>query len=75
MRLDTANMSILATSPVVGEFNGYNLAAVVVCLIIGIRPDEIRKSLEIIQPVPGREMIQSAKGFSVVVDSPIIKRA
>lgn len=70
MRLDTANMSILATSPVVGEFNGYNLAAVVsASLLVGIRPDVIRKSLETIQPVPGRmEMIQSAKGFSVVVD-------
>lgn len=70
MRLDTTNMSIVATSPVVGEFNGYNLSAVVsACLIIGIRPDEIRKSLENIQPVPGRmEMISSKKGFSVVVD-------
>ncbi len=70
LRLDHADHSIIATSGVIGEFNGYNLSAVAsVCEILGISPDNIRKGLETVRSVPGRmEMIRSSHGFTAVVD-------
>jgi len=70
MRLDHADHSIVATSGVIGKFNGYNLSAVAsICEILAISPDKIRKGLETVRSVPGRmEMIRSSHGFTAVVD-------
>lgn len=70
MRFDTHDSSIIASSPVVGEFNGYNLAATAsIATILEIAPDVIRKALESILPVPGRmELISSSRGFTAIVD-------
>jgi UDP-N-acetylmuramoyl-L-alanyl-D-glutamate--2,6-diaminopimelate ligase len=70
MRMDTSSGSLLATSGVIGEFNAYNLAAVV-CILeaIGTRVDKIRDALSHVSGVPGRmEMIRSTRGFTAVVD-------
>ncbi len=70
MRFNRPDHSIVAVSPVIGEFNGYNLATVAsICEVLGMRPDEIRKCLQAVGTVPGRmEMITSSKGFTAVVD-------
>ncbi len=70
LRLDRSDHSIVTTSGVIGEFNGYNLATVAsICEILGMRPDEIRKVIGAVGAVPGRmEMITSPKGFTAVVD-------
>lgn len=66
----TAGHSVLSKSAVIGEFNGYNLAAVAtVCEVLDIPPDTIRKALASVGAVPGRmEMVTSSTGFSAVVD-------
>jgi UDP-N-acetylmuramoyl-L-alanyl-D-glutamate--2,6-diaminopimelate ligase len=70
LRLETADASIVTKSPVIGTFNAYNLAAASsVALLLGIQPDELKKAIQHIRPVPGRmETITSSKGFGVVVD-------
>jgi len=70
LRFNSAEHSIVTTSSVIGEFNGYNLAAVAsVCEVLGIPPDVIRKGIEAVGAVPGRmEMITSPMGFTAVVD-------
>ena len=70
LRLDTDDYSIVTSAPVLGEFNGYNLAAVsTVAHIVGIAPDEIKKALANVSAVPGRmELIKSSVGFTAVVD-------
>lgn len=70
MRFETPQSSIIASVPVIGEFNVYNIGAVVaVCTVLAIKPDSIRRGLEAIKPVPGRmETIQTPQGVSIVVD-------
>jgi UDP-N-acetylmuramoyl-L-alanyl-D-glutamate--2,6-diaminopimelate ligase len=70
LRFELPKSSIIAISPVIGEFNAYNLASVVaVADIVGIAPDVIRKALGKIRGVPGRmEIVRSSQGFSAVVD-------
>ena len=70
LRLSRSDHSIITSSAVIGEFNGYNLAAVAaMCEVIGLDPNTIRKGIEAVKAVPGRmEMVKSSKGFSAVVD-------
>lgn len=70
VRFDTKDGSIVAQSPLIGEFNAYNLAAAAsACLAAGLNTLQIRTGIESITGVPGRmEMIPSSKGFSVIVD-------
>jgi UDP-N-acetylmuramoyl-L-alanyl-D-glutamate--2,6-diaminopimelate ligase len=70
LRLDSVDSSIVASAPVIGLFNAYNLAAVAACTnILGIAPDVVREALGHVQGVPGRmEMVRASAGFTVVVD-------
>lgn len=70
VRFDTVDGSIVSQSPLIGEFNAYNLAAAAsACLAAGLNTLQIRTGIESIMGVPGRmEMIPSSNGFSVVVD-------
>jgi UDP-N-acetylmuramoyl-L-alanyl-D-glutamate--2,6-diaminopimelate ligase len=70
LRFDTDKYSIVASARVLGEFNGYNLAAVAsVAHLLNIAPDEIKKAISAVQDVPGRmEIIKSSKGYTAVVD-------
>jgi UDP-N-acetylmuramoyl-L-alanyl-D-glutamate--2,6-diaminopimelate ligase len=70
MRLDGSDYSIVAYSPVLGEFNAYNLTAVAsIAHIVGMSPDEIKKALASVHDVPGRmELVRSSLGFTAVVD-------
>jgi UDP-N-acetylmuramoyl-L-alanyl-D-glutamate--2,6-diaminopimelate ligase len=56
--------------PLIGTFNVQNVgAAMCVALSQGISLDQVRKSLEHFQGVPGRmEVIKNNRGFSVIVD-------
>lgn len=70
MRLNSSDHSIITSTSIIGEFNGYNLAAVAgVCEILGIDPNTIRNGLGVVGAVPGRmEMVRSSVGFTTVVD-------
>jgi UDP-N-acetylmuramoyl-L-alanyl-D-glutamate--2,6-diaminopimelate ligase len=70
MRLESRDGTIIATSPVIGEFNAYNLSAVAsIALLLDAPIDQIRKALESVDSIPGRmEMIRSSDGFTAVVD-------
>lgn len=60
----------LLTVPLPGIFNLYNiLAAMMLCEAIGIRFEDMKKTLEHIEPIPGRaERVERGQPFAVVVD-------
>lgn len=70
LELETDGKSVALHSPVIGEFNGYNLAAVAgICKTIGIADDQLKEAFRQISPVIGRmEQLTSSQGFSIVVD-------
>ncbi|MCW5965244.1 MAG: UDP-N-acetylmuramoyl-L-alanyl-D-glutamate--2,6-diaminopimelate ligase [Bryobacterales bacterium] len=57
-------------SPLIGEFNAYNLlAAYGICLALGISREQIHDVLAVTREVPGRfERVDSGQPFAVVVD-------
>lgn len=62
--------SVEINLPLPGRFNVYNaLSAASVCIAEGVSLELIKLGLESIEGVPGRsEVIQSPKGYSVIID-------
>ncbi|OGL40896.1 MAG: UDP-N-acetylmuramoyl-L-alanyl-D-glutamate--2,6-diaminopimelate ligase [Candidatus Schekmanbacteria bacterium GWA2_38_9] len=57
-------------SPLIGEFNIYNiLASAATAYYLGVRKDEIKKGIESLKSVPGRfQRVEWKGGFDVIVD-------
>lgn len=62
--------SVPIRTSLVGKFNVYNcLAAIAACLIEGVPLEEIKRSLEAVEGIPGRmELVKAGQSFTVLVD-------
>jgi UDP-N-acetylmuramoyl-L-alanyl-D-glutamate--2,6-diaminopimelate ligase len=68
MTLRINNLDI--TTPFIGLHNAYNIAAAYECgLVLGIHPKTIKKGLESLKVIPGRqEKVECGQPFEVIVD-------
>lgn len=68
--LETSSGDIRIKSPLIGEFNLYNiLAAVGAAVGLGISTDAIEKGIEALSNVPGRlEPVHAGQKFTILVD-------